>query len=223
MSPTAPPNPGLPGLRAVVVDEWALFREGVASVLAGVGVEVVGQAATTADGLLRLWTARPDLLVAGSPANGGRLLHLVAQAKAAQPDVRVLALLAVSEAGELRPLLSSGADAVLTRTAGPADLEDTVRRLAAGERVLSADALSVLLGLTGRVDRSQDAPAHRLTPKELDVLSYLAKGLTNRGIAAALVVSEATVKSHLARIYDKLEAPGRQAAVRRAVELTILS
>ncbi|HLF40480.1 MAG TPA: hypothetical protein VI854_03290, partial [Acidimicrobiia bacterium] len=59
-------NP-LDGLRAVIVDEWALFRQGVASVLAGLGVEVVGQSPNTADALLRLWSTRPDVLVAGSP------------------------------------------------------------------------------------------------------------------------------------------------------------
>ncbi|HLF41343.1 MAG TPA: response regulator transcription factor, partial [Acidimicrobiia bacterium] len=110
----------------------------------------------------------------------------------------------------------------------PADLEDAMRKIAAGERVVAPDALSVLIGLVGAgEDRWEvtipEAGDNLLTPKELEVLGHLTKGLTNREIAASLVVSEATVKSHLARIYEKLGAPGRREAVRRGIELGILS
>lgn len=224
---TPPPRPPLEGLRAVVVDEWALFREGVASVLAAMGVEVVGQAGNIADALLRLWSGKPELMVAGSPAHA-RVSELVVAAKRAHPHLRVLALLPVSEAGELRPVLSSGADAVLTRTVESFELEDAVRKLAAGERVLAPAALSVLMGLAGA--SSPGAPPgpqaertpHGLTAKELEVLSLLAKEMKNREMAEALVVSQATVKSHLANINRKLGVTDRREAVRRAFGLGIL-
>jgi DNA-binding NarL/FixJ family response regulator len=57
------------GLKAVIVDEWALYRQGVASVLRNLGIDIVGEAAGSSDGMMRLWSARPDLLVAGSPAS----------------------------------------------------------------------------------------------------------------------------------------------------------
>lgn len=213
--------PPLKGLRAIVVDEWALFRQGVASVLTGMGVDVVAEAGNTADGLLRLWSAKPDLLVAGSPAHG-RVSDLVVAAKRAHPAIRVLALVPVSEAGELRPVLSSGADAVLTRTVEAAELEDAVRKLAAGERVLAAGALSVLMGLAGAPALADERPGHSLSTKELGVLGLLARGLSNREIAEALVLSESTVKSHLSHIYDKLNVGDRREAVRRSLELGIL-
>src|SRR5919206_3185505 len=141
-----PPGPSFPrGLRAVVVDEWALFRQGVTSVLQALGVQVVGEAQGAADGLMRLWSSRPDLLVAGSPAHS-RLPDLVAQSRKAYPDLRILALLPASEAGEMRPVLSSGADAVLTRQASADELEQAVRKVVAGERVVAVAALSVLVG-----------------------------------------------------------------------------
>ena len=89
---TSPPSttPPLSGLKAVIVDEWALYRQGVASVLRNLGVDVIGEAASAADGMMRLWSGRPDLLVAGSPAHS-RLPDLVAEAKKAYPELRVLA------------------------------------------------------------------------------------------------------------------------------------
>ena len=137
---TSPPPTPLTGLKAVIVDEWALYRQGVASVLRNLGVEVVGEAATAADGMMRMWSGRPNLLVAGSPAHS-RLPDLVAEAKKVYPDLRVLALLPVSEAGKVRPVLSSGADAVLTRLASPDELESAVRKVAAGDRVAYTGAM----------------------------------------------------------------------------------
>jgi len=219
-SASSSPPPTLAGLRAVVVDEWALYRQGVASVLRNLGIEVVGEASGANDGMMRLWSLRPDLLVAGSPAHS-RLPDLVAEAKKAYPDLRVLALLPVSEAGKVRPVLSSGADAVLTRLASPEELESAVRKVAAGERVLAAAALTVLVGTPAKAAEGPGG-AHPLTVKEREVLDLLAKGLSNREIANTMVLSTTTVKSHLSNIYEKLGAKNRQDAVGRAIEQGLL-
>jgi len=207
-------------LKAVIVDEWALYRQGVASVLRGLGIEVVGEAAGAGDGMMRLWSGRPELLVAGSPAHS-RLPEFVSEAKKAYPDLLVLALLPVSEAGKVRPVLSSGADGVLTRLASTEELESAVRKVAAGERVVAAAALTVLVGAAPK-GGGFPAGGHPLTVKEREVLDLLAKGLSNKEIAAQLVISTTTVKSHLAKMYEKLGARNRQDAVGRAIELGLL-
>jgi DNA-binding NarL/FixJ family response regulator len=204
----------------VIIDEWALYRQGVASVLRSLGIDVVGEASGASDGMMRLWSTRPDLLVAGSPAHS-RLPDLVTEAKKAYPELRVLALLPVSETGKVRPVLSSGADAVLTRLASADELEAAVRKVAAGERVLAAAALTVLVGTSPKAS-SMPSSSHPLTVKEREVLDLLVKGLSNREIATTLVISTATVKSHLAHIYEKLGAKNRQEAVGRAIEMGLL-
>ncbi|MGH9038648.1 MAG: hypothetical protein ACRDZ3_00280, partial [Acidimicrobiia bacterium] len=91
--------------RAVVVDEWALFRQGIRSVLAGLGIAVADDVAGTADALLRLWSTEPELLVAGSPAQGS-VADLVARARQARPTLGVLVLLPAAEAGQFRAVLA---------------------------------------------------------------------------------------------------------------------
>jgi DNA-binding NarL/FixJ family response regulator len=216
--PRTPERQGRPN-SAVVVDEWALFRHGIGTVLSGMDVKVMGEAEGYEDGMLQLWSSNPDLLVVGSIGHRS-LPEFIRTVKAQYPEIRILALVPGSQAGELRPVLSSGADAVLARTASTSELEDALEQVFCGKRVLTAAAVSVLVG---RVEPTAAPLATPLTSKELQVLSLLGRGMANREIADTLVLSLATVKSHLARIYGKLGAANRQEAVGRAIEAGLLA
>lgn len=205
---------------AVVVDEWALFRRGVIAVLEAMDVKVTGEAEGYEDARLHVWSSAPDLVVVGRPS-AGSLPDLVRTVKGQHPDTCVLALVSGSRADELRAVLSSGADGVLARAASPAELEGALGQVLAGKRVLAAAALSVLVG---RVEPTSTTPgAASLTAKELQVLALLGRGMANREIAETLVLSMATVKSHLGRIYGKLGATNRREAVGKAIEAGLLA
>jgi two-component system nitrate/nitrite response regulator NarL len=206
---------------AFVMDDWPLLRLGVQAVLEPLGVRVE-QAAAARDGLRALSGAAADLVVVGtmSDLTQGEVIHRIKHAS--RPPI-VVALVAQASRAEVGRLLSAGADALLERSVGAEELGDALRRLAAGERVL---APSLVPALVGAVDGDGGARVGGgnglLTGKEREVLARLAEGRSNQAIAAALHVTPATVKTHLAHIYEKLGASDRHEAIARAVALGLL-
>jgi DNA-binding NarL/FixJ family response regulator len=136
------------------------------------------------------------------------------------PDVVVL--LEQTDREELTMLLGAGVDALLVRCIGEAELGDALARLLAGERVVSPALLPILVGVMDLARRDGDQDG-LLTSKEREVLARLAEGRSNQSIAAALSVTPATVKTHLAHIYEKLGAQNRHDALHRAVALGLLT
>jgi DNA-binding NarL/FixJ family response regulator len=134
---------------------------------------------------------------------------------------KIVVFLGQASRDDLVALLNAGADAVLVRTVAPPELGDAVGKVLAGERVVSPAFMSALVGfLEPSSPPEKDAV---LTGKETEVLKSLANGRSNQEIAAALFVTGATVKTHLAHIYAKLGVRTRHEAVARAVELGLLS
>lgn len=206
--------------QAVVVDEWPLVRLGLRAVMEGLGRRVDGTALAR-DALRAVAEADADLLIVGTVTDltPSELIHRVKQRR---PPPIVVALVGQTDRAEVGRLLGAGADALLQRSVGAEELADALQRLAAGERVL---APSLVPALVGAVDGEGGAQVGGglLTAKEREVLARLAEGRSNAAIAAALHVSPATVKTHLAHIYEKLGAGDRNEALVRAVALGLLS
>lgn len=212
---------------AVILDDTPLFAEGVCSVLRplglraeSVGEEVEDIGAYIADRLDLVVVGQCDVDIATLPEHlrqfPGRPFN--------QPPL-ILAMLTTLEAAQLRKLLSRGIPGIVERCATPEDVRIAATRLLSGERILSGRPLAVLAssGLNPTPDEEGMAQlANPLTPKEMEVLAQLATHGTNREIAHALHVSEATVKTHLASIYNKLEVSGRREAVLAAIERGLL-
>jgi DNA-binding NarL/FixJ family response regulator len=206
--------------RAVVVDEWPLVRLGLEAVMRALGVTST-PIALARDGLRAVHEAEVDLLIVGTVTDLTPS-ELIRRAKQRHPPLTVVALVGQASRAEVGRMLGAGADAMLRRSVGAEELEDALRRLAAGERVL---APSLVPALVGAVDGEGGAQVGGglLTAKEREVLARLAEGRSNAAIAAALHVTPATVKTHLAHIYEKLGAGDRNEALVRAVALGLLN
>jgi DNA-binding NarL/FixJ family response regulator len=204
---------------AVVIDDWELLRLGLRTALGRLGVWVVGEADLARDGLRAARTAGAGMLVLGAtsdlPARAA-----AARAKLAAEPPMVLALAANADPEELAGLLGAGVDGLLLRSTGVAELGDALELLRAGRRAVAPALLPLLVGVIGlAVVEPDESP---LTEREREVLARLAEGASNRAIAEALSVSAATVKTHLAHIYEKLGAEDRRDALVRAIALGIL-
>ncbi|HVM01971.1 MAG TPA: response regulator transcription factor [Acidimicrobiales bacterium] len=212
---------------AVVVDEWPLVRLGVVQVLRSLDIAVAAEVATAEDGVRAAGNGGARFFLLGA-CRDLALSDAARQVKSLAAPPRVLVLVDHIGRGELGALRAVGIDALLPRSAAPAELADALRRVAAGERVVAPALLSLLMGVIAPAEpgpaAAGQAAGHReaLTRKELQVLARLAEGRSNREIADALFVTPATVKSHLAHIYVKLGVTGRQEAMARAVALGLL-
>ena len=204
-----------------------MLRLGLARVLQTVDVRVVGEAASQVEGLRAARDGNADLVLLGDHS-GGEPHEVVAEVKALPGPPRVIVLVGQGAPDAVAAVLSAGADGLLVRSVGPDELADSVTRVLAGERVVSPTLVPMVIDLVSgsgaatRQERSGPGPDVLLTAKEREVLTWLAAGRSNQEIADALFVTPATVKTHLAHIYAKLEVKGRHQALARAVALGYL-
>jgi len=203
-------------IRVVIADDHPIVREGLRTYLGTrEGIEVVGEAADGEQAVARVARLRPDVvlldLVMPVLDGVGALVRILA----ADPDARVIVLTSFAAEDQMLPALRAGAAAYLLKDTDPAELERAVRAVAAGDSLLSPVVAARLLR---EVRRSPSGdPLASLTPREREVLGLLARGLSNRQIAAELVVAEKTVKTHVSNILAKLSVADRTQAALLAV------
>jgi DNA-binding NarL/FixJ family response regulator len=206
---------------AIVADELGLVRAGVTAVLEGCDVDVVAQTRSGRE-LVSLTTVdRPDLVVVGAPADLD-VAEVVRRLVRLRPHPAIVVLLPPAQEHVVRYLLGLGASGIALRSIEPEDLAEMVDGVRKGGRLVAPALQGALTGafsLPALDDRTTDV----LSSREREVLVLLAEGRTNRDIANALSVTLATVKSHLVRVYAKLEARNRNEAVARAVSLGLLT
>jgi len=211
------------GQRAVVADEAALFRRGVASALETCGVDVVAETHSGRTAARLAGVEKADLVVVGATADLDQA-DVTRRVRRLRPSPAVVGLLGRRD--DAARLIVLGVEALLLRTARTDDLIDAVLRVRRGERVVAPVLLPALVGAVrppaGGADRSPGAAQVLLTSREREILAFLAEGLSNREIAAEIFVTVATVKTHVSHIYSKLDARNRNEALGRAVLLGFL-
>lgn len=202
-------------MRVVLADDHPVVRDGLRGMLAAVpGVEVVGEAADGVEAVAVVRATRPDVLLLDLRMPGGDGLDAITALR--DDPVRVLVLSTFATGRDVAAALEAGATGYVLKDTPADQLVAALRAAAAGESVLSpAVATQVVSRLRGEADGG-------LTDRELAVLRLVAQGTPNRAIAAALFVSEATVKTHLGHVFGKLGATDRAAAVATAYERGVL-
>jgi DNA-binding NarL/FixJ family response regulator len=206
-------------MRVVIAEDAALFREGLARLIADRGHEVVA-AVGDADALLEAVAAHdPDLAVVDvrmPPTHTDEGLRAAIELRRDHPGTGVLVLSQYVETRYAARLLEGNAAGVgyllKDRVADVAEFADALTRVAAGGTALDPEVVSQLV----RVSRHAQGVA-TLTARERDVLSLMAEGRSNAGIAAALVVTAGVVEKHVASIFGKLGLPPSEADNRRVL------
>jgi DNA-binding NarL/FixJ family response regulator len=205
-------------IRVLIVDDHPVVRDGLRGILTSdPEFDVVGEAADGAEALAGARAAQPDVILMDlrMPGVGG----VAAIRSLAEADIpaRVLVLTTYDSDSDVVPALEAGATGYLLKDSPRDVLVRAIRSAARGEAVL---APSVASRLVSQLRAPEQAT---LSDRELEVLRLVAQGETNRGVAARLFVSEATVKTHLLHIYTKLDVNDRAAAVAAAYERGLIT
>jgi DNA-binding NarL/FixJ family response regulator len=196
-------------VRVVIAENSVLLREGVVRLLEEAGFEVVGQAGTPGELLLRVRSYEPDVAVVDirmPPTHTDEGLRAAKEIREKHPDVGVLVLSQYVEPSYAMELLADSAEGVgyllKDRVSDVAEFAAAVRRVGEGGSALDPAIVSQLVGR-----RRGSDPLEALTPRERDVLELMAEGRSNQGIAERLVVTERAVEKHVTSIFGKLRLP----------------
>jgi len=208
-------------IRVVVADDHPIVRSGIVALLQDADdIEVVGQASDGRAAVTVALAEHPDVVLMDlrMPVLDGDAA--TAEILAADPGVRVLILTTYESDDQILAAIEAGATGYLLKAAPESEILAGVRATARGETALAPSAAAALVRrATGTLPA---AAGPSLTPRELDVLRLVAQGNSNPAIGRALFLSEATVKTHLGHVFEKLGVNDRTRAVTRAMELQLL-
>lgn len=205
-------------IRLVVVDDHPIVRGGLRDTFADAGdIVVVGEAGDGAEGVERARSLAADVVLMDLRMPGMDGVAATAALRERVPRARVLILTTFDSESDVLPAIEAGAIGYLLKDALPDELMRAVRAAARGEPVL---APSVMQHLMGQVRRPG---AGTLTDREKEVLQLVANGRSNREAAAALFIGEASIKTHLQHIYDKLGVRDRASAVAEGYRRRLLT
>lgn len=205
-------------IRVLIVDDHPIVRDGLQGILAGnPDFEVVGQAANGTEAVRQTQAVRVDVVLMDlrMPEMGG--VEAIKLLRRRSPDTHILVLTTYDTDTEVLSALEAGATGYLLKDAPREDLIRAVKAAHRGESTLSPAVASRLVG------RVRGSETGALSPRELEIIKIIADGANNREAAAKLFVSEATVKTHLLHIFEKLGVRDRAAAVAEAYRRRLIS
>lgn len=204
-------------IRVLITDDHPVVRAGLRGMLATEpDIDMAGEAKSGAEAICLLRAEPFDVVLLDLRMPGEDGLSVICRILAIRPGTRIIVLTTYETRADILRSIENGAAGYLLKDTAPADLADAIRAAHRGETVLSPSAATQL------VNRVRAPVGGFLSPRETEVLSQVARGLSNAEIGAQLFISEATVKTHIVRIFNKLGVSDRTAAVTRALELGML-
>lgn len=204
-------------IRVIVADDHPIVRSGIVGLLSSADdIAVVGEAGDGIEAVALATQLSPDIVLMDlrMPVLGGA--EATAQILAAHPEVRVVILTTYESDENILTAIEAGASGYLLKAAPQEEILAGLRSVARGEVAL-APSIAALL-----VSRMREPARVSLSERETQVLALVAEGNSNRAIALVLFVSEATVKTHLIHVFEKLDVKDRTRAVTKAMELGLL-
>ncbi|MPZ83185.1 MAG: response regulator [Actinophytocola sp.] len=204
-------------IRVLIADDHPVVRDGLRAVLGTQSdIEVVGEAATGAQAVELVPAQRPDVVLMDLQMPQVDGATAIARIRAHDPHAKILVLTTYHTDADITRAIEAGATGYLLKDAHRDQLFAAIRAAARGETVLAPLVASRVL------ERMRSPGATALSGREIEVLTAVARGMTNKDIARELRISEATVKTHLLHIFAKLGVTDRTAAVTLALEQGII-
>lgn len=205
-------------LRVLIVDDHELVREGLAGAFAREnGTEVSGSVATVVEAVRAFENDRPDVIVTDLQLQDGTGLDIIRQVRQTDEAIGLVVVTMHSGDDQIFAAMEAGASAFVGKDAPATEVVRAARHAAVSPRSF------LCTGLAGAMMRRMSAESTRLSTREHDVLLLLADGQNAATIGQQLYMSESTVKSHIARIYQKLGAQNRAQALVTAMRIGLLS
>jgi DNA-binding NarL/FixJ family response regulator len=221
-----------PAPRVVIADDQELVRTGFRLILTARGIDVVGEATDGAEAVAAVRRLRPDVVLMDIRMPGMDGLEAARRVMAQNPDCRVIMLTTFDLDHYVYAALAAGASGFLLKDVTSTHLAAAVRLVNTGDALLSPSITRRLVerfapGTTKPAPDPKAPTVHRglapLTPREYEVLTLMGRGLSNSELAHTLTLSEATVKTHVARIFAKLSLRDRAQAVVLAYETGLVT
>ena len=195
-------------IRVLIVDDHPVVCEGFSQLFEFVdGIDPVGTAGHGDEAMDVIPDTHPDVVLLDLNLPGEDGIAVATRIRKTHPDVRIVIFTAGAEPDDLRRARAAGVDGVLLKTMPVGDLITAIKDVGDGREVIDRDLVGMV---PTQASTSNVIP---LSEREMEVLTYLSKGMSNKELAAALFISRATVKSHIENILRKLEASDRAAAV----------
>jgi RNA polymerase sigma factor (sigma-70 family) len=211
----------------LIVDDDDLMRAGLRGVLASDdAIDVVAEAPDGRDAAYHARTARPDVVLMDVRMPGLDGISATREVLRAHPKARVVMLTTFEQDDYIFGALNAGASGFLLKRTSPEELLAAIHSVAAGDSLLSPSVTRTVIDRMAQhpaAEAAFDERLDELTPREREVLEQVARGLSNSEIAAALVIEESTVKTHVKRILMKLRLRDRVQAVIFAYEAGLVS